>query len=55
MKFNNIKLGKILPMVIFGLGILTTVLSNKNDALSREQLKNEIKEELRNEFANTNV
>ena len=43
-------LGKVLPAVIFGLGILTTVLSNKNSAIERETMKNELKDELLKEL-----
>ena len=41
---------KLLPVVIFGLGILTTVLSNKNSAIERETMKSELKAELLKEL-----
>ena len=47
---NKIDLSKILPVVIFGLGLLTTALTNKNNAIEREAMKNELKEELLNEL-----
>ena len=50
---GNIQLGKVLPAVIFGLGLLTTVLTNKNDAIARETLKNELKDELLKELTST--
>ena len=43
-------LAKILPAAIFGLGILTTVLTNKNSAIERDMLKDELKEELLKEL-----
>lgn len=45
--------GKLLPVVIFGLGILTTVLTNKNSAIEREALKDELKDELLKELTST--
>ena len=47
---NKVNAGKILPAVIFGLGLLTTVLTNKNDAIARENLKGELKAELLKEL-----
>lgn len=46
-------LGKVLPVVIFGLGILTTVLTNKNGAIERETMKSELKDELLKELTST--
>jgi hypothetical protein len=46
-------LGKVLPAVIFGLGLLTTVLTNKNDSIARETLKSELKDELLKELTST--
>ena len=46
-------LGKVLPAVIFGLGILTTVLTNKNSAIERETMKSELKDELLKELTST--
>lgn len=51
--FNKANVGKILPAVIFGLGILTTVLTNKNSAIERETLKSELKDELLKELTST--
>lgn len=48
--FEKVNLGKILPAAIFGLGILTSVLTNKSNAIERENMKNELKEELLNEL-----
>lgn len=48
--FDKVNLGKILPIGIFGLGILTSVLTNKNNAIERENMKNELKDELLNEL-----
>lgn len=50
---DKVQLGKILPAVIFGLGILTTVLTNKNSAIEREALKSELKDELLKELTST--
>lgn len=41
---------KILPVVIFGLGLLTTVLTNKNSAIERETMKSELKDEILKEL-----
>ena len=49
-KANN---GKFLPVVIFGLGILTTVLTNKSNAIERETMKSELKDELLKELTST--
>ena len=43
----------ILLAVIFGLGLLTTVLTNKNDSIAREALKSELKEELLKELTSS--
>lgn len=43
---NKAGLSKVLPMIIFGLGLLTTALTNKNSDLEREAMKSELKEEL---------
>ena len=51
--FNKANAGKILPVVIFGLGLLTTVLTNKNDDITREALKSELKDELLKELTST--
>lgn len=48
--FNKVNVGKVLPAVIFGLGLLTTVLTNKNDSIARETLKGELKDELLKEL-----
>jgi hypothetical protein len=48
--FNKVNPGKLLPAVIFGLGILTTVLTNKNNDFEREAMKSELKEELLKEL-----
>lgn len=48
--FNKANTGKILPVVIFGLGILTSVLTNKNGAIERETMKSELKDELLKEL-----
>lgn len=48
--FDKVNLGKILPVAIFGLGILTSVLTNKSNAIERENMKNELKDELLNEL-----
>ena len=48
--FEKVNPAKLLPAAIFGLGILTTVLTNKNSALERDALKNELKEELLKEL-----
>ena len=45
--------GKLLPVVIFGLGILTTVLTNKSSAIERETMKSELKDELLQELTST--
>jgi hypothetical protein len=50
---DKTSLGKFLPAVIFGLGILTTVLSNKNGAIERETMKSELKDELLKELTST--
>lgn len=47
---GKVALGKVLPVVIFGLGILTTVLTNKNSAIERETMKSELKDELLKEL-----
>ena len=47
---DKANLAKILPAAIFGLGLLTTVLTNKNSAIEREMLKDELKEELLKEL-----
>lgn len=49
--FEKVKPGKLLPVAIFGLGILTTVLTNKNSAMEREALKGELKKELLEEIS----
>lgn len=41
---------KLLPLAIFGLGILTTVLTNKNSAIERDAMKSELKDELLKEL-----
>ena len=51
--FDKVNAGKLLPVVIFGLGILTTVLTNKNSAIERETMKNELKDELLKELTST--
>ena len=44
---NKSELGKkFLPVLIFGLGLLTTVLTNKNNDIEREAMKEELKEEI---------
>lgn len=48
--FEKANVGKILPVAIFGLGLLTTVLTNKNSAIERETMKSELKEELLKEI-----
>lgn len=48
---EKVNLGKILPPVIFGLGILSSVLANKNSAIERENMKSELKDELLKELA----
>ena len=47
---EKVQPAKILPAVIFGLGILTTVLTNKNSAIEREMLKCELRDELLKEL-----
>lgn len=54
MKKINIDSSKILPIAIFGLGILTSVLSNKNQANERNALKNELKEEIMKDLSSNN-
>lgn len=44
--FEKVNPAKLLPIAIFGLGILTTVLTNKNNAIEREVMKGELKDEL---------
>lgn len=44
---------KLLSVAIFGLGIVTTILTNKNSAIERENLKNELKDELLSELTST--
>jgi hypothetical protein len=51
--FNKANAGKLLPAVIFGLGLLTTVLTNKNDNIAREAMKSELKDELLKELTST--
>ena len=48
--FEKANLGKLLPIAIFGLGLLTTALTNKSNALEREAMKSELKEELLKEL-----
>ena len=48
---NKVDLSKLLSVTIFGLGLLTTALTNKNNAIEREAMKNELKEELLKELA----
>ena len=50
---GKIKPDKLLPVAIFGLGILTSVLTNKNSAIEREVMKSELKEELLKELTST--
>lgn len=52
--FKKMQPGKLLPVAIFGLGILTTVLTNKNTAMEREALKGELKNELMKELTSHN-
>ena len=47
---NKLSLSKLLPVAIFGLGLLTTALTNKNSAIEREAMKNELKDELLKEL-----
>jgi hypothetical protein len=47
---GKVNAGKFLPAVIFGLGILTTVLTNKNSTIERETMKSELKDELLKEL-----
>ena len=49
----KVNAGKFLPALIFGWGLLTTVLTNKNDAIARETMKSELKEELLKELTST--
>lgn len=54
MKFSGMaKPKKLLPILIFGLGLLTTALTNKNSEIEREEMKNELKEELLRELTST--
>lgn len=43
LKFDSTK---ILPVVIFGLGAVTTLLTNKNETIARNTMKNELKDEI---------
>lgn len=47
---EKVNLSKLLPVAIFGLGLLTTALTNKNNAIEREAMKNELKNELMKEL-----
>lgn len=47
---EKVKPSKLLPLAIFGLGILTTILTNKNAAHEKEVLKSELKGELLKEL-----
>ena len=47
---EKVNLSKLLPVAIFGLGLLTTALTNKNNAIEREVMKNELKDELLKEL-----
>lgn len=47
---EKVNLSKLLPVAIFGLGILSSVLTNKNSAIERETMKNELKDELLKEL-----
>lgn len=49
--FEKVQPAKLLPLAIFGLGILTSVLTNKNAAHEREAMKGELKEELLKELS----
>lgn len=49
--FEKIQPAKLLPVAIFGLGILTSILTNKNAAYEREVMKGELKEELLKELS----
>lgn len=51
--FEKMQPAKLLPIAIFGLGILTSVLTNKNSAIEREVMKSELKEELLKELTST--
>lgn len=54
MKFlEKMQPSKLLPIAIFGLGILTSVLTNKNSAIEREAMKSELKDELLKELTST--
>lgn len=48
--FEKVNLSKFLPAAIFGLGILSSVLTNKNSAIERETMKNELRDELLKEL-----
>ena len=47
---EKVNLSKLLPVAIFGLGLLTTALTNKNSEIEREMMKNELKDELLREL-----
>ena len=49
--FEKVKPSKLLPLAIFGLGLLTTVLNNKKDAQEKQVMKSEIKKELMKELS----
>lgn len=48
--FEKANMSKILPVAIFGLGLLTTALTNKNSAIERDAMKSELKAELMKEL-----
>ena len=50
---EKVQPAKLLPAVIFGLGILTSVLTNKNSAIEREVMKSELKDEILKELTST--
>lgn len=47
---EKVNFAKLLPVAIFGLGLLTTALTNKNSAIEREAMKSELKTELMKEL-----
>lgn len=50
----KIDTGKILGLLVTGLGVVATLLSGKAEDINRQTMKNELKKELLEELSNNN-
>lgn len=51
MKKFNINSGKLLTVAVAAVGLIGTILSSKQDSVNREQMKNELRDELLSELS----